>query len=380
MCGLNTTTALLGLLERSFHLDTGVTSQLIIRGHIMMFQRTLLSAGRLLSGMVKQSTTHRAFCTTPRAAAFNQPLSPDVLPRPAGICTMMRLPSQATTKGLDVGFIGVPLDIGVGYRNGTRMGPRNVRVESVYLKSLNASTGAAPFESLHVADVGDVRLNQYNLVTACEEIRRYYTNVECIPLTIGGDHTLTYPILQALKEKHGPMGLIQLDAHTDTVDNIAGDKICHSTPIRRAVEDGCIIPEKTVQIGIRGGGYSMDYVQWGIDQGFRVVRAEECWHKSLTPLMEEVRAMMGDIPVYVTFDIDALDPSFAPGTGALEIGGLTTIQGLEVVRGCRGLNIIGGDVVEVSPPYDNNNMTSMAAAHYLFEMLCVLPGVKYYPL
>ncbi|XP_067666242.1 agmatinase, mitochondrial-like [Haliotis asinina] len=313
-----------------------------------------------------------------RVPAFNQPQSPDDLPRAAGFCTMMRLPSQETTKGLDVGFIGVPFDLGCGFKNGPRMAPRAVRVQSAALKALNASTGAAPFESLQVADVGDVRLNQYNAATACEDIRRYYSNIECTPLTIGGDHTITYPILQALKAKHGPMGLIQIDAHRDTSDSIAGDRINHSTAIRRAFDEGCIVPEKTVQIGIRGAGFSMDNIQWGIDQGFRVVRAEECWYKSLTPLMEEVRAMMGDVPVYMDFDIDALDPSYAPGAGTLEIGGLTTIQALEVIRGCRGLNIIGAGIVEVSPPYDNHDMTSMVAAHLLFEMLCVLPGVKYY--
>ncbi|XP_064615523.1 guanidinobutyrase-like [Liolophura sinensis] len=157
-----------------------------------------------------------------------------------------------------------------------------------------------------------------------------------------------------------------------------GAKINHGTPFRRAVEEGCVDGKKTVQIGLRGSGYSIDDYKWGTDQGFRVVPAENCWHKSLKPLMAEVRSMIGSGPAYISFDIDGLDPAYAPGTGTPEIAGLTPVQALEIIRGCRGLNIVGCDLVEVSPPFDTTGTTALTAANLLFEMLCILPGVKYH--
>ena len=173
------------------------------------------------------------------------------------------------------------------------------------------------------------------------------------------------------------MGLIHVDAHTDTNDEMFGEKIAHGTTLRRAVEEGLLDLKRVVQIGQRAQGYAAGDFQWGVDQGFRLVQAEQCWHTSLAPLMAEVRQQMGDGPVYLSFDIDSLDPIWAPGTGTPEVGGLTSIQALEIVRGCRGLNLIGADLVEVSPPYDVSGNTSQLAANLLYEMLCVLPGVKY---
>ncbi|ESO99170.1 hypothetical protein LOTGIDRAFT_142007 [Lottia gigantea] len=328
------------------------------------------------------SSTNRTFHTT-SVAALNQPLHPETLPRPGGIATMMRLPYQTKADGLDACFVGVPLDIGTGYKSGTRLGPRHIRIESVVLRAFNCSTGAAPFDSLQVADIGDLKLSMYNIEEAVVDIERQIqviVDTGCIPLIMGGDHTITYPILKAIKNKHGPVGLVMVDAHPDTSDSIDGHKIVHSTPIRRALEDGCLIPNKVVQIGLRGGGYSPDNFLWGKRQGFKVVRAEECWHKSLQPLMEEVRELMGDSPVYFTFDIDGLDPAVAPGTGVLEHGGLTAVQGLEIVRGCKGMNLVGADVTEIYPQYDQCGRTCHLGADLLYEMLCVLPGVEYHDL
>ncbi|XP_060070652.1 agmatinase, mitochondrial-like isoform X1 [Ylistrum balloti] len=243
----------------------------------------------------------------------------------------------------------------------------------------NAS-GASPFDSFQVADVGDVNLNLYNLPKACEDIRNHFSGIVqtgCIPLALGGDHTMTYPILQAIRDKHGPVGLVHVDAHADTNDTMLGEKIAHGTPFRRAMEEGCLDGHRVIQIGLRGSNYNITDYDWGREQGFRVVLGHECWHKSLTPLMSEVREMMGDRPVYITFDIDALDPAYAPGTGTPEIAGLTPAQGLEIIRGCRGMNIVGGDLVEVSPPYDPFGTTALTGANLLFEMLCVLPECKY---
>ncbi len=309
---------------------------------------------------------------------FNQPLGGNDMPRFGGPATMMRLPTQPTAAGLDACFIGIPMDIGASNRAGTRHGPRQIRAESVMLRPYNMGTGAAPFERLQVADIGDVAINTFNLTTTIDIITQHYTEVlshGTIPLTLGGDHTLTYPILRAIAAKHGPVALIHVDAHADISDTMFGQKIAHGTPFRRAWEDGLLRNEQVFQIGLRGTGYSPEDFNWSRAQGWDVIPAEECWHRSLAPLMERVRAKIGSSPVYLSYDIDSLDPAFAPGTGTVEIGGLTTVQALEIVRGCQGLNLVGGDLVEVSPPYDPSGNTALIGANLLYEMLCVLPGV-----
>ena len=310
---------------------------------------------------------------------FNQPLGGNQMPRFGGPATMMRLPTQTSAKGLDACFVGIPMDIGASNRAGTRHGPRQIRAESCLIRPYNMATRAAPFDSLQVADIGDVAINTFNLPKCMDIITAAYDAIlaeNCIPLTLGGDHTLTYPILRAMAKKHGPVGLIHIDAHADINDHMFGEPIAHGTPFRRAVEAGVLDAPRCVQIGLRGSGYAADDFDWPRQQGFRVVQAEECWHRSLTPLMAEVRAQLGDGPVYLSYDIDSLDPAFAPGTGTPEIGGLTTVQALEIIRGCQGLNLVGCDLVEVSPPYDPSGNTAITAAYLLFEMLCVLPGVK----
>ena len=310
---------------------------------------------------------------------FNQPLGGNEMPRFGGPTTMMRLPAQATAAGLDACFVGVPMDIGASNRAGTRHGPRQIRAESVMIRPYNMATRAAPFDKLQVADVGDVAINTFDLKKSVAIIEAAYDDIlghGAIPLTLGGDHTLTLPILRAMKKRHGPVALIHVDAHADINDEMFGEKIAHGTPFRRAVEEGLLACDRVTQIGLRGTGYSSADFDWSRDQGFTVVQAEECWGKSLTPLMAEVRKRVGDHPVYLTYDIDSLDPAFAPGTGTVEIGGLTTWQALEIIRGCQGLNLVGCDLVEVSPPYDPSGNTAVIGANLLYEMLCVLPGVQ----
>ena len=308
----------------------------------------------------------------------NQPLGGNEMPRFGGPATMMRLPSQASAEGLDACFLGVPLDGGTSNRAGTRFGPRQIRAESCLLRPYNMATRAAPFDSLTVADLGDVPINPYDLKDA---IRIIEVHVEpiltagCRPLALGGDHTITLPILRAMASRHGPVGLIHVDAHADVNDAMFGERIAHGTVFRRAVEEGLLDGRRAVQIGLRGTGYTAEDFDWARAQGFRVVQAEDCWHRSLAPLMDDVRTQVGQGPVYLSFDIDSLDPAFAPATGTPEIGGLTTPQALEVIRGCVGLDLVGGDLVEVSPPYDPSGNTALVAANLLFEMLCVLPGV-----
>lgn len=311
---------------------------------------------------------------------LNQPLGGNVMPRSGGIATMMRLPHVGSAEGLDACFVGVPFDLGTSNRSGARLGPRQVRSESVLLRPYNMATRAAPFDSLQVADIGDVAINPYNLPDSIRRIEEAYDAIlahDCTPISVGGDHTITLPILRAIARKHGPVALVHIDAHADVNDTMFGEKIAHGTPFRRAVEEGLLQCEHVTQIGLRGTGYEAEDFDWCRRQGFRVVQVEECWNRSLAPLMEEIRQRVGDRPVYLTFDVDGIDPAFAPGTGTPEIGGLTVTQGLEIVRGMRGLNIVGADVVEVAPAYDHAGVTSLLAANLAFEMLCVLPGVKY---
>lgn len=311
---------------------------------------------------------------------LNQPLGGNDMPRFGGIATMMRLPQANSTEGLDACFVGVPLDIGTSNRSGARFGPRQIRSESVLLRPYNMATRAAPFDSLQVADIGDVATNPYDLKDSIRLIESAYDAIVangCRPITLGGDHTIAWPILRALHKKYGKVAVVHVDAHADVNDTMFGEKIAHGTPFRRAVEDGLLQCDKVTQIGLRGTGYHADDFDWCRDQGFTVVQAEACWNRSLAPLMEEVRARVGDAPVYLSFDIDGLDPAFAPGTGTPEVGGLTVQQGLEIVRGMKGLNVVGADLVEVSPPYDQAGTTALVGANLAFEMLCVMPGVTY---
>lgn len=313
------------------------------------------------------------------ARTLNQPLGGNRMPRFGGPASMMRLPVHPDACGLDACFVGVPFDIGTSNRSGARFGPRQIRAESCLIRPYNMATRAAPFDSLQVADIGDVAINTFNLADSIRIIETAYDEIlahDCIPLTLGGDHTITLPILRALRRKHGPVGVVHVDAHADVNEHMFGEPIAHGTPFRRGLEEGLIDPKRMVQIGLRGSGYAAEDFDWPREQGVRVVPAEDCWYRSLVPLMTEVRTQMGSGPVYLTFDIDGLDPAFAPGTGTPEIGGLTSHQGLEIVRGCAGLNLIGADLVEVAPPYDTSGNTALTAANLLFEMLCVLPGVE----
>jgi len=312
--------------------------------------------------------------------ARNQPLGGNEMPRFAGPGTMMRLPAAKSAASLDVCFVGIPMDIGTSNRSGTRFGPKQIRAESVLLRPYNMASRAAPFDSLMVADLGDVPINIFDLKDSVHRIEAYFDALllhDVIPLTMGGDHTLTLPILRAMAKKYGPVAILHIDAHADVNEHMFGEEIAHGTPFRRAVEENLIDTARSFQIGLRGTGYAAEDFDWSRDQGFTVIQAEELWHKSASPLMQDVKDRLGKHSTYLSFDIDALDPAYAPGTGTPEFGGLTTVQALEIIRGCRGLNLVGGDLVEVSPPYDKDGNTALLAANLLYEMLCVCPGVVY---
>ncbi|MGB1390888.1 MAG: agmatinase [Paracoccaceae bacterium] len=309
----------------------------------------------------------------------NQPLSGNELARFSGPNTFMRLPQATRLDGLDVAVVGVPMDIGTSWRSGTRFGPKQVRAESAMIRPYNMGTGAAPFDSLQVADVGDVAINTFSLSQSLEIIENSYKAIlehNVILMGIGGDHSITLPILRAMADKHGPLALVHVDAHADVNDDMFGEKETHGTVFRRAYEEGLIVPKKTFQIGIRGSGYAATDFTEARGWGFRQYPAETLWHKSLTAIGDEIRDEIGTTKTYVTYDIDSLDPAYAPGTGTPEIGGLTTPQALQLIRALKGLNIVGCDLVEVSPLYDSAGNTALTGANLLYELLCVLPGVE----
>jgi len=309
----------------------------------------------------------------------NQPLSGNAMPRFGGIASMLRLPVVNSAEGLDAAFIGVPLDIGTSHRPGARFGPRQIRAESSLIRPYNMATGAAPFDTLQVADLGDVPINTYSLTKSLTIITGFYDQVlraNCIPLTLGGDHTIALPILRAMAAQHGPVALVHVDAHADVNDEMFGEPVAHGTPFRRAVEEGLLDCHKVFQIGLRGTGYASDDFDWPRAQGFTLVPAHEIWYQSLAPLMAKVRQQIGGAPCYLSFDIDGIDPAYAGGTGTPEIGGLSVPQALEIIRGCFGLNLVGCDLVEVSPPYDLSGNTALLGANLLYEMLCALPRVR----
>ena len=311
----------------------------------------------------------------------NQPISGNDLARFSGPGSFMRLPYANDLSDLDVAVLGVPMDIGTSWRSGTRFGPKQVRAESAMIRPYNMGTGAAPFDSLQVADIGDLAINTFSLADSLKIVEASYNQIlqyDVIPMGIGGDHSITLPILRAMHEKHGPLALVHVDAHADVNDEMFGERETHGTVFRRAYEEGLLIPEKVYQVGLRGSGYTAEDFTEAQGWGFQHFPAHELWHRSLSTLGGEIRRDIGaDTPIYVSYDIDSLDPAYAPGTGTPEIGGLTTPQALELIRELKGLKIVGCDLVEVSPPYDTTGNTALTGANILFELLCVLPGVAY---
>ncbi|MEM9127976.1 MAG: agmatinase, partial [Pseudomonadota bacterium] len=273
---------------------------------------------------------------------------------------------------------GIPMDIGTSWRSGTRFGPKQIRSESAMIRPYNMATFAAPFDSLQIADIGDLAINTFSLADSLKIIRESYDAIlaqNVTPVAMGGDHSITLPILRAIAARHGPVALVHVDAHADVNDAMFGEKETHGTVFRRAYEEGLIVPDKTFQIGIRGSGYAASDFTEAQDWGFKQFPAWQLWQQNLTQTGRQISEEIGAHPVYISYDIDSLDPSFAPGTGTPEIAGLTTPQALQLIQSLGGLNVVGCDLVEVSPPYDPSGNTALTAANLLFELLCILPGV-----
>lgn len=308
----------------------------------------------------------------PEADDRRHPMS---APQYVGIPTFMRTPVIDDPAEFDIAILGVPYDGAVTNRPGARHGPREVRNASSMMRAIHPTTRLNPYELCRVGDGGDVPFTRlYQPESAHEDIEKFISGFRAagaVPLAVGGDHSVTLPVLRGLVS-NGPVGLIHIDAHTDTWDEFMGSRYSHGAPFRRAVEEGLIDPGRTIQIGIRGAQNSTEGWDYSAASGMRVVFMEEVTRAGVEAVAEEAMRIVNGRPTYLSFDIDSIDPAFAPGTGTPEVGGLTSVESLSLLRALRGLQLIGADVVEVAPPFDPTGNTSLLAATVMYELLCLL--------
>lgn len=311
----------------------------------------------------------------PKKSAKPHPLPVDALvyPRFSGVPTFMRLPHMPRARELDIAIIGIPFDGGTTYRPGPRFGPRNIRVQSAMIRPWNPALKVNPFTKWRIADFGDLSINPLSIEDTYSRITKQLGDVlraKARTLCVGGDHSVLLPILRAIHKQFGPVGFIQLDAHGDTWGGYFGSPHSHGTPVKYAVEEGLIAKDCALQVGLRGQVYAEEDFDFAQKHNIQIITSEE-FHQHGTELVRRHLKRFGKHPVYITLDIDVVDPAFAPGTGTPQVGGLSSAQILDLVRSLKGLNIIGCDLVEVSPPYDNGEITSLLAANLLFELLCL---------
>ena len=308
---------------------------------------------------------------------FFKPVSGFDLPRFAGVPTFMRLPhvslDAAKISEVDIGIIGVPWDSGTTNRPGPRHGPRQLRDASTMIRAQHPVSGIRPYEKLNCADLGDVSINPADIEDSMNRITSFYKTViekGIKPLTAGGDHLTSLPVLRAIAER-GPLGMIHFDSHTDLFHSyFDGTMFTHGTPFRRAVEENLLDPKRVIQIGIRGTQYDREDLDFADSVGIRVVKIEEFFDRGIEDVMTEARAIVGEKETYISYDIDFIDPAFAPGTGTPEVGGPNSYEALKVVRELTGVKIVGADMVEVSPPFDPSSNTAFLGVSVMFELLC----------
>ena len=303
------------------------------------------------------------------------PASSSTTPRYAGPVSFFRLPTLSNPADADIALIGLPYDGGTTNRSGTRHGPREVRAMSMFIRPFHHVTKTSPYTTHRVADYGDCPMNPIDISDSLAMITGFYESFHAggvKPLTVGGDHLVSLPILRALA-KDGPIGLIQFDAHSDTNDSyFGGHKFTHGTWLRRAIEEGLIDAKRCVQIGVRGTRYAPDGNDFAENAGVTTIHIEDVYLQGVPGVIAKARHIVGDHPTYLTFDVDGIDPAYTPGTGTPEVGGYTVFEAQQMVRGLKGLNLIGADVVEVSPPFDPSGNTALVGATIMFEILCNL--------
>jgi agmatinase len=305
----------------------------------------------------------------------HQPRASFKSPRFAQPATFMRLPHVADPNGLDVAIVGVPFDGGTSYRPGARLAPREIRAQSSLIRPYSYFQKVAPFERLNVADVGDIDAPPVSIEKCYDAVEAgigAIADAGARPIVIGGDHSISLPVLRALARRHGPLALVQFDAHIDTWDEYFGGKYFHGTPFRRAIEEGIIDGSRFIQVGIRGPMYGEGDFDFHREHGITMIDIERVKEHGIAWTVEQIRRLVHG-PAYMTFDIDSVDPAFAPGTGTPEVGGLTSHEAQQLVRALAGLPLVGGDIVEVAPPFDGpGQITALLAANLMFEFLCAL--------
>lgn len=293
-----------------------------------------------------------------------------------GIPTFMRLPASRQLEGIDVAVVGIPFDSGTSYRGGTRFGPRAIREASLLLWGYNQVLRVAPTRELAIVDYGDVSVIPVDITATMEGITREVGSILRQAVTVvalGGDHSISLPLLRAHAARHGRLAVVHFDSHPDTWDwEFQGQPYSHGTPFRRAIEEDLIDLDAYLQIGVRGPTSGPDDLADAVEMGAKTFTIDQVFEMGIPPVIDQVRTTVGDRPLYVSLDIDAADPAFAPGTGTPEVGGLSSYQLLQLVRGLRGLKLVGFDLVEVSPPYDHGDITSILAANLVFELLSLL--------
>ena len=305
---------------------------------------------------------------------LGQRSDPD-MPRYAGIATFALLPRLEEVERADLAVLGVPFDSGTSFRPGARFGPAHIREHSRQLHPYHQLHDAYPFRDLQVADAGDVGVGPYDIPRAIEAIAdraQELTRDGARIMALGGDHTIALPLLRAAAARHGPVSVLHFDAHLDTWDVLHGAKVWHGSPFRRAAEEGLLDLAHCQHVGVRGGVYDPSELEDDRRAGFDLIRSEEFENRSIDDLALQVRRRLGSVPVYVSIDIDVLDPAHAPGTGTPEVAGLTTRELFGLLRTLRGLNIVGSDVVEVAPAYDHAGITGLAAAHTAWELITLM--------
>lgn len=303
-----------------------------------------------------------------------RPADPAVSPRFGDVATLLRAPRVALEAGIDIALVGVPFDLGTNFRTGARGGPAAVREASRPIRLVHPASLIAPFDLCAVADIGDVAINAMDLAASLQGIEAVFRRVHALkatPIAVGGDHTIPLPILRAIARDR-PAGLVQFDAHPDTLDTVMGTRINHATTFRRAVEEGLLDPRRTVQVGLRGSMFSADDLRWSREAGMRVITMDEYEAIGRARAIEEIGRVIGDGPTYVSFDIDGLDAANAMGTGVPEVGGYSVRDAQVMLRSLRGRHLIGADLCEVAPMYDPTGQTALNAANLLFELLCVV--------
>lgn len=309
----------------------------------------------------------------PRAATM-EPAHADYAFPFMEVATFMRAPFTRDLSQVDIALVGIPYDGGVTNRAGARHGPREIRNLSSLIRRTNQSNGIAPLELCRVHDIGDAPTNPYSVAKTVDLISGFYRKLHeagVIPISAGGDHSVTFPVMKGIGYDR-PVGMVHFDAHCDTCDDFMDEKFHHGAPFRRAVEAGVLDPKRCVQIGIRGSLPDLDLWKFSYETGMRVITMDEFYEMGVDAVIQEARRVVGTGPTYISFDVDGIDPTYTPGTGTPEVGGFSSYEALRMVRGLRGLNLVGGDVVEVAPPADPSGNTALVGATVMFEILCVV--------